>query len=399
MVCCLALATVVQAQDLPQDPSELARYHVGAIRFTPYIVISDFGVDTNVYNESDAANPKQDTTATLGPGVNYWLKLGAGRLEAQSDVTYTWFQTYSDQRSFNTANRAKLSFPMSRVTPFVDGLYTTGRRRVSYEIDSRSYSTDTEFGGGLDVRVTAKSTLRFEGHHGGVDFKQDEYFDGTNLRDALNRNYTSTGVSWRESLTPLTTFSVRTEYQQDRFDYSPIKDANGLRIMPGFDFAPAALIGGKVYIGYRHFETLDATVPDFQGLVADVGANYRLRATKFDVTFNRDIAYSYQETEPYYLLTDVGLKVLQKITHHWDVLGNVGRQWLGYQTVDAGGGVTLDREDRSYYVGGGVGYEFAEDLRVGFGVNYYGRTSNTVTFNHYNGLRMGASITYGLSSK
>lgn len=399
MVGCLVLATSVQAQDL-QDPSEAARYHLGPIRFTPYIVITDFGVDTNVYNENDASNPKQDTTATLGPGVNYWVKLGAGRLEARSDVTYTWFRTYADQRSFNTGNHAKLSLPMSRVTPFVDGAYTTGRSRVSYEIDSRSYSTDTLLGGGVDLRVTAKSTLRFEGHYGTVDFKQDEYFDGTNLRDALNRHFSATAFSWREALTPLTTFIVRTEYQQDRFTFSPIKDANSLRIMPGFEFAPVALIGGQVYVGYRHFETLDSRVPDYQGLVADVGANYRMRATKFDVTFKRDISYSYQETEPYYVLTDLGLKVIQKITHQWDVLGNVGRQWLGYQTVDAGGGVVaVDRLDRSYYVGGGVGYEFAEDLRVGVNANYYGRTSNAVTFNHYNGLRVGATISYGLPTK
>ena len=76
LVCCLASATAVQAQDISQDPSESARFRLGAIRFTPYIVITDLGVDTNVYNESDADNPKQDRTATFGPGVNYWLKMG-----------------------------------------------------------------------------------------------------------------------------------------------------------------------------------------------------------------------------------------------------------------------------------------------------------------------------------
>jgi hypothetical protein len=118
------------------------------------------------------------------------------------------------------------------------------------------------------------------------------------------------------------------------------------------------------------------------------------------VIFTRDITYSYQTTEPYYILTDVGFKVLQKITHQWDLLGNVGRQWLGYQQSQ---GPVLptgaDRVDRSYFVGGGIGYEFADDFRVGVNATYYNRTSNTVTFNHYNGLRVGAAITYGLSTK
>jgi hypothetical protein len=326
--------------------------------------------------------------------------MGRARIEAGSDLTYTWFHTYSDQRSFNTDNHGKLSIPANRLTPFVDGLYDTGRRRVSYEIDSRSYSTDTLFGGGLDVRVTAKSTLRFEGHHGTVTFKQDEFFDGANLADSLNRHGNATAVSWHEAVTPLTNFVVQTEYTQDRFDSSPIKDSNGLRIMPGFEFAPAALIGGRVYVGYRKFNAIDSAVPDFQGLVADVNANYRMQATRFDVTFSRDITYSYEATAPYYVLSAVGLKVVQKITHHWDVLGNVGRQWLGYEEVQVAGVPAGDpRQDRSYYVGGGAGYEFSDDFRVGVNANYYGRTSNTVTFNHYNGLRVGAAISYGLPTK
>jgi hypothetical protein len=399
MACCLALASSVQAQDLPQDPSESARYHLGAIRFTPYAVIKDLGVDTNVYNESDAENPKQDTTATFGPGVNYWFKLGSARVAAMSDLTYTWFQTYGDQRSLNTDNHATLSLPLNRLTPFVDGLYNNGRRRVSYEIDARSYSTEAGYGGGLDTRLTAKSTIRVEAHHENFAFKEDEFFDGVNLANALDRDVNTTGVSWREALTPLTTFVVKTEYEQDRFDHSPEKDANGFRVEPGFEFDPLALIGGKIYVGYRHFNALDSRVPDYSGLVADVSANYRLQATKFDVTFARDITYSYQTDEPYYVLSNVGLRVVQKITHTWDVAGNLGRQWLGYRQLIAPGVVGGDRLDKSYYVGGGVGYELGQDMRVGVEANYYSRSSNEVTFNDYNGLRVGAVISYGLSSR
>jgi hypothetical protein len=392
-----ASATTAAAQDIVQDPYDTARFHLGAIRFTPYVVINDLGVNTNVYNASDADNPKQDTTATFGPGVNYWFRLGRGRVAASSDLTYTWFRTYDDQRSLNTDNKVTLTFPLNRVAPFVDGVYNSGRRRVSYEIDSRSYSTEAGFGGGLDYHVTAKSTLRFEAHQGSVDFREDEFFAGTSLREALNRDVNTAGFSWRESLTPLTTFAVKTEYEQDRFTYSPFKNANGLRIMPGFEFDPVALIGGKVYLGYQKFDAIDSTVPDYSGLVADVGANYRLRATKFDVGFKRDITYSYEVNEPYYVLSDVSLNVIQKITHHWDLLGLASRQWLGYRRAITAGADGTDRLDRSYGVGGGVGYELSDDLRVGVNAIYYGRTSNTVSSNAYNGLRVGASISYGLS--
>jgi hypothetical protein len=392
----LASATDAAAQDVAQDPSEAARFHLGAIRFTPYLVINDLGVDTNVYNESDAENPKQDTTATFGPGVNYWFRFGRARVAATSDLTYTWFRTYDDQRSLNTDNKVTLTLPLNRLTPFVDGLYNSGRRRVSYEIDSRSYNTQAGYGGGLDMRVTGKSTIRVEGHHEKVEFRADEFFAGINLANALNRDVNTAGVSWRESLTPLTIFAVKTEYQQDRFAFSPFKDANGFRVMPGFEFDPLALIGGSVYVGYRHFNPLDSRVPDYSGLVADVAAKYRMRATRFDVIFDRDITYSYESREPYYVLSDVQLKVTQKITHQWDLVGNLGRQWLSYQALVAPGIIGGDRLDRSYYAGGGIGYELSDDLRIGCEANYYHRASNTVTFNEYNGLRVGAVISYGI---
>src|SRR5204863_6604122 len=131
----LASSTTAQAQEPSQDPSETARFHFGAIRFTPFLLINDFGVDTNVYNETDANVPKRDTTATFGPGVNYYFKMGRAHVAAKSALTYTWFQTYSDQRSLNTGNDAKVTLPLNRLTPFVDAHYFRGRRRVSFEID------------------------------------------------------------------------------------------------------------------------------------------------------------------------------------------------------------------------------------------------------------------------
>ena len=41
----------------------------------------------------------------------------------------------------------------------------------------------------------------------------------------------------------------------------------------------------------------------------------------------------------------------------------------------------------------------SDDFRVGVEANYYQRASNTVTFNEYNGLRVGAVVSYGLPSR
>ena len=125
--------------------------------------------------------------------------------------------------------------------------------RPGFEIDTRSLRTDSGYGGGLDMRVSAKSTVRVEAHTRSLDFKDDEFFDGTNLSWALNRDSTTGAVSLRQALTPLTTFVVKTEYLEDRFEFASYKDANALAVMPGFELDPLALISGKVFVGYRHY--------------------------------------------------------------------------------------------------------------------------------------------------
>jgi hypothetical protein len=398
LACLCALAFLAPlpaaAQSSPStDQGDNARFHFGPIRFTPFLAITDVGVDTNVYNEAD--DPKQDTTATLGPGLSYWFKLGRAHVAAKSDLTYTWFHDFSDQRSLNSDNTVTLTLPLNRVMPFVDGTYDHGRVRPGFEIDTRAFRTLSNYGGGFDVRVTGKSSIRLEGHHGRLDYRDDEYFRDRNLAVALNQTMTTAGASLRESLTPLTTLIVKGDYEQERFIQSIIKDANALKVMAGFELDPMALVAGRAFIGFKRFEPVSSLVPDYQGLVADVGANYRTHATRVDLSLSRDVQYSYEEVDPYYLLTDLGVRVTQKVTSHWDLAGAAGRQWLGYRSILTGPGRVANTSDHGYRAGGGVGYELGQSVRIGVNVDYYSRTSNEAGFREYNGLRAGGSFTYG----
>ena len=300
----LLLPRGAAAQTTP-DPSENARFRWGALRFTPFLAITEIGVDTNVFN--DAEEPQRDTTATFGPGTEYWVRAGRARVSAKSDVQYTWFRDFASQRSLSTNNDLKIEFPMARLTPFVDGVFDHGRVRPGYEIDTRAFRTDSGAGGGLDIGLTTKTGVRLEAHRRRLKYREDEFFFGNSLQETLNRRTDSLGLSWRQKLTPLTTFVVLSEYEKERFDFQSSRDASGVRLMPGFEFDPFALIGGKVFVGYRSFDTADPLLPNYRGVVADVEANYRTRSTRFDLRVQRDVDYSAEEIEPYYLLTDIGV--------------------------------------------------------------------------------------------
>lgn len=390
----LLLPRGAAAQTTP-DPSENARFRWGALRFTPFLAITEIGVDTNVFN--DAEEPQRDTTATFGPGTEYWVRAGRARVSAKSDVQYTWFRDFASQRSLSTNNDLKIEFPMARLTPFVDGVFDHGRVRPGYEIDTRAFRTDSGAGGGLDIGLTTKTGVRLEAHRRRLKYREDEFFFGNSLQETLNRRTDSLGLSWRQKLTPLTTFVVLSEYEKERFDFQSSRDASGVRLMPGFEFDPFALIGGKVFVGYRSFDTADPRLPNYSGVVADVEANYRAKSTRFDVRVQRDVDYSAEEIEPYYLLTDIGVKVTQKVTQRWDVVGTASRQWLDYQRLE---GLALSEvpshADHGYRVGGGVGYMLGTSVRVGVDLAYYKRNS-PIALRDYDGLRVGGSFTYGLT--
>src|SRR6185503_15249442 len=105
-------------------------------------------------------------------------------------------------------------------------------------------------------------------------------------------------------LTPMTTFSIISSLQHDRFKAAPERDSDTFRVLPSVQFDPTALIRGSLGVGYRRFRTLRADVPDFSGITAQATVGYTLLdRTKLDLDLARAVQSSYEDLEPYYLST------------------------------------------------------------------------------------------------
>ena len=196
-------------------------------------------------------------------------------------------------------------------------------------------------------------------------------------------------------LTPLTTFLVRAQATQERFDTESDRNADTISVMPGFDLQPQALVSGSVFVGVKRFNALRDQIPDFTGVVANVQAKYAARSTLLDLRVARDIAYSYQVQQPYYAVTDVGVTITERVTTKWDLLARGGRQAMAYRNLTTA--TLASRTDRTWTGGGGVGYRLGPSVRIGFDANYYRRTSSSVALRDYTGFRFGASFSYGLT--
>ena len=174
--------------------------------------------------------------------------------------------------------------------------------------------------------------------------------------------------------------------------------------MPGIVFAASALINGSAHVGFRRLKMLTPGMPDYTGPVALVDLGYTLKgSTRFSVQLSRDVAYSYEPTEPFYLLTGVTGSVSQAIGGPWSVSARAGLQRLAYQPVDQSLltllGVTdpqglIGHTDIVHLYGTGIGYKLGPSTLLGINVDYSTRSS-VLYSRQFQGLRIGSSVTYG----
>ena len=380
----------VSAQVRP-DQVDTARLHLGPLGLTPKIALRNIGVDTNVFNASD--RPERDVTATLAPGIDAWLRVG--RLQFSSETTAEWnyFQKATNERSVNLGEQLRVDLDLFRLVPFVTGRYVRTRQRPSLEIDERVQQLRSGAGAGLLVRAGARLELEALVEEERLDFGQTR-FGSAALAGALNRTRQEGALTMRYEVTPLTTFVVRAATRYDRFETARVRNSDSVSLVPGFTFAPSALFSGTAALGFRRFTTRDALAPDYSGLVADVDLKYVARdMTRFVVAIGRDVEYSFEPAEPFFVSTTRRLEVTQLLGYSWDVVGRASLDSLDYKHL-AGDPTAVSRRDRLTAYGAGIGRRLGEALRIGVDVDFARRTSELRT-RTYDGMRVGGSVTYG----
>ena len=390
----LLVASVNAGAQTQPDPWESARWRFGPLAVTPKVELKNLGWDSNVFNETE--NPKSDFTATAGAPIDWWLRFGRARLHGVDYFEGVYFATYSSQSSFNQRHDLTLLVPLNRLRPYAGGYYLSTNDRPGFEIDARLRRIETQANAGAIIRVTSRIDLDISARQTTYKYDDQEYA-GTPYSTRLNRRTENYGAQARYQLTPLTTLTLLADSVRERFSEFPLRDNNGFRILPGVEFGKYALIQGKAQVGYRTFDTIAPVMPDFSGLVANAELSYAFRGmTRFTVGVSRDIYFSFEVLEPFYIQPGLTLSVTQQVSGPWDVQARSGWYRLNYQQAKPLEGATsAGRVDHYNTFGGGVGYRVGRDIRVGFNVDYFRRESILYT-QSFKGLRAGAAVTYAL---
>jgi hypothetical protein len=387
------LPPTASAQPPTNDPVAEAPVRLGVVGLAPRIALTNLGVDTNVFNS--AVDPQRDFTLTGTPSLDLWLRTQRGLLTVNGRLDLVYFNRFASERSVNPRALLTYEYRFNRVRPFVTLSGLSTRERPGYEIDIRARRAETGLEAGLDLRVASKSYLALSGRRRTVDYDGDAVFNGRALNQALNRTLEGVDLTWRQHLTVLTTWVVRASAERERFELEERRNGDSVRVSTGFELSQFALIRGTAFVGYRRLVGAEGGVlPEFSGVTADVDVAYTAPTrTRLALGVARDVQYSFEIVSPYYVQTGWTATLTQRVIGQWDIQLSGGRDRLAYRALDPLD-LAATRRDRVDRVGGGIGYTFGDDMRLGFDVNSIQRQSERPG-RAYKTLRAGLSVSYG----
>ena len=371
------------------DPST-ATVRLGVVVLTPRVQLTDIGVDTNVFSTAD--NRQRDTTATVSTGSELWLRTARGLLTVSGDAEYVHFDRFASERSLNGQGRGSYEWRFNRIRPVVWVAARDMKERPSEEITTRVRRHGTDVGATIDFRVLSRSTMRIEYRHEASGFSEAAVFGGQQLRTQLNRTVQVVDASWRQQLTPLTTFVASVSRDRTEFDFASTRDSESYRVSSGFELSQFALIRGTVQVGYHALRPdYPATLPEYSGVTANADVAYTAPTqTRLQAMVDRELRHSYDPLAPQYTQQAWRAVVTQRVFGRWDIQLNGGRAQQRYFAIP-GAAARIDRLDR---VGGGIGFELARQLRAGLDISSVTRASE-LPGQSYSGLVGGMSLTYG----
>lgn len=361
----LPSTALAQGQIQEPDPTAEARVRLGAFAFTPAVFITG-GYDSNITRTTDGEG---DWELVTSPQIDAWLSLGRAVLNVNSAVELT-NHTKDPPVTFNYFNGVSFTVPGAVFKPTVSysniNLYA---RPTGFEIGERSRRVENSAGGRLDWLIGGRTTLTAEGSWLKINWDAAAEYQGSNLRDFLNRTITTGLLAAGAQVTPLTAVFGGIRLIQDRFEFSPERDGDSLDVLGGVTISSPALISGSAVVGYRRFQSPDSGAADFNGIVYVGQLRYvRESRTRVLLDFNRSPTFSYSESLGYYLLTSTSAAYIQTLFKDWEVSVFGGYHFLDYRVagLSAGAGDTTNRTDS----GGGVSRRFGAYTRIGVNASY-----------------------------
>lgn len=377
------------------DPLDAAMIRMGSLGINPTFLVHDIGRDDNVFN--DSVDPKSDFTFTLSPKAEVLFRPQFVHLDYVAASDYVYYQTYASQRSTNVSSSIRAEFELGRLQPFVTLDGAVSSNRLNEEVDARARHHQTTYGTGVAAKIATRTSVTVGVRRSDLTYDAGSTFRGTDLGTALDDRLEGVDVSGTVELTPFTKASVTVTREEQRFTFTPDRDANLFRIAPTLSFGAQAILRGTASVGYGRLSPISSTLPPWSGVTALVTLGTTVLG-RYDLegTLSREPQYSYDLVTPYYILTGGTLTVTVAIIGPFDVKATGTEQVMSYRSEATGAVVpnTIGSDTYESY-GGGVGYKIRDRVRLGMNADWSNRASELSLDRTYHNRRIYASLTWG----
>ncbi len=366
---------------------------VGPLSLYPQIALRDTGTDSNVYHDSTA--PRSDLTYSLTPKLNAVVPIGNTRFVGTGLGELVYYRTYEDQRTLTTQLDGRYEVMSPGFRPFVSGGFISRGDREGFEIDARVPHTQTLVSVGADVDVTPLTAITAWASRSSTSFDESQQYLSVLLAEQLNHSTDAAAAGARFRLTPLTTLLIATEFQRDRFELVPLRDVDSVRVAPAIAIETGGPLSGDAKAGYRIFKPRDPMLHGYRGFTGSARLHYiPLSVTRVDVEANRDVSFSFDPNQPYYLESGGRFTVTQRVLGPFSVIGIAERRELRNQRV---GEESFDgRREVTTSIGGGIVFQLPTQMKFALTYERTERTSSEPVGRNYEKTRVLGSISYGL---
>jgi hypothetical protein len=368
-------------------------FRTGPVSVYPTVAVRDVGFDSNVYN--DATGPKGDFTYTFAPRLYVVTPIGNSRFVGTGFGNLVYFQTYKDQQSLGALFQGRYEVMSPGFRPFATVGFADRRERRGFEIDERVRQRQTTATLGADMDLTTRTALTAWVGHVQTRWDRNALFDGVSLSEQLDYSTDIFAAGAKFRATPFTTIGMTGEIHRDRFERSPVRDADRLLVGPSVDFDAGASVVGHVRVGYQRFDPIDPIVADYRGVAALADLRYTFRdLTEAKLETRRDVDYSYDPIQPYYLESGGVLTVSQRVIGPLQVIAVGERHTLRHQRLAQ---ASFDgRTEITHTAGGGFALQIRKQMRFELIYQSTRRTSTEPGWREYERRRVFASVFYGL---
>jgi hypothetical protein len=373
-------------QEALEQIAARTKWRLGPFQISSAIQFRDIGYDSNVYYDQKANHPVPDYTATISSQLNLYFHYRDLLIFSFSEnPEYLLYVNEKRERAFNNSYSPSIRLLLfHRFVISGNYQYRKAKVRASSEFDLRAEEEVEGYNGGFFYETPRGNSIGFSGAIRRLSYQDiASRSKEIDLSRILNHEERSGQVELNYKIFSGSLFFMKFGYSEYTFQHmrSRWKDSFSFQASGGLRLPYSGKTRGFLSLGYKMFNPRRTWIDGFQGLIANLSLEYRLRRIIFRLQSTRDCNLSFETNNVFYLENGIQAGLSYYLTKFLRLDYNYSYTQLDYpQPVpfwySDGRYEEFKRKDYNYSQTASFLFRILKDSGIGLMLNYLDRNSN-----------------------